>query len=252
MSGGWNPVTGRDSTGSRPVAAPYGTPLPGVGQAYIPHFGGPANSFGLSPAFPPWQNITYGSTFIGAAPPNPYAHPSFQAPMVQTGAYTVPPGYAYQPNGAGNMLPRQTQPYPSIDPATPAAQMTNSTGGTGCEPGYNYFFPPEHTKIHVFRSTTAPWQLPAHSQITFAAYQVSSDMTLEKLLKGSGCNNPSPKKNFCYEIHNAGNGKWSKGMVVNGADKDKMKKTLREVGWDSTRTGRPGEPPVVCLWFVKG
>lgn len=36
---GWNPVTGRDSTGQRPSYTPYGMSVPAQGQAYIPDVG---------------------------------------------------------------------------------------------------------------------------------------------------------------------------------------------------------------------
>lgn len=48
-----------------------------------------------------------------------------------------------------------------------------------------------------------------------------------------------------------GGGKWYKGLEVSGADKDCLKKTIREVGWDATRTGLDGQKPVVCMWFCK-
>jgi hypothetical protein len=159
--------------------------------------------------------------------------------------------FSYQPNGTGNIFPRQPQPYPNIDAAMPAAQMTNTTGGTGCEPGYNYFFPAEHTKAHVFKTNTPPWQLPPTAQIPFKAAHIPCNTTMAELLKGFGCTNPTPKKNKCFEVVSGGGGKWYKGLEVNGADKDMLKKTIKDVGWDSTRTGNPNEKPVVCLWFCR-
>ncbi|KAI9147608.1 hypothetical protein HJFPF1_12637 [Paramyrothecium foliicola] len=258
MSGGWNPVTGRDSAGSRPSFAPYGTPLPGPGQAYIPHFGGPGHNQGPEAQYYPFSNITYGTAFIGppgapvgayAAMPTPYGIMPGQVP----GNYAPqPPAVSYQPNGAGNLLPRQPQQaWPSIDPAMPAAQMTNSTGGLGCEPGYNYFFPAEHTKLHVFRSEVAPWRLPPQTQITFSAVHVPCNTTCAELLRGFGCTNPVPKKNHCFEIMSGGSGKWYRGIDICGADKDMMKTTIKDVGWDQTRSGQPDGKPVVCVWFCK-
>lgn len=133
----------------------------------------------------------------------------------------------------------------------PAAQMSNTAGGVGCEPGYNYFFPTDHTKVHVFRSTTPPWQLPAGAPIQFKAAHIPCRVTLEELLTGFGCDNADPKKNRCYEIVAGGNGMWYKGISFTGADKDLIKKSIREVGWDQTRTGTAGQKPVVCLWFCK-
>ncbi|PON28714.1 hypothetical protein TGAM01_v202561 [Trichoderma gamsii] len=249
MSGGWNPITGRDSGTGRPAFSPYGAPQPAQGQAYIPHAGGPGYNFGTVPQYASWPNAAYGYYPIGAAQGLPQyggmhapgGYPGFQAPQT----------FAYQPNGTGNLLPRQPQPYPNIDPTMPAAQMTNTTGGTGCEPGYNYFFPAEHTKAHIFKTNTPPWQLPPTAQIPFKAAHIPCNTTMAELLKGFGCTNPTPKKNKCFEVVSGGGGKWYKGLEVNGADKDMLKKTIKDVGWDSTRTGNPNEKPVVCLWFCK-
>ncbi|RCI09453.1 hypothetical protein L249_3730, partial [Ophiocordyceps polyrhachis-furcata BCC 54312] len=51
-----------------------------------------------------------------------------------SGSFMTQQTFSYQPNGTGNMLPRQAQPWPVIDPSMPAAHMTNSSGGVGCEP----------------------------------------------------------------------------------------------------------------------
>ncbi|RDA88622.1 hypothetical protein CP532_5883 [Ophiocordyceps camponoti-leonardi (nom. inval.)] len=207
--------------------APYGGgPVPTQGQAYIPHAGGPGYDYG-----------TYGVPAGG-----------FYVPGA-SGSFLTQQTFSYQPNGTGNMLPRQTQPWPVIDPSMPAAQMTNSSGGVGCEPGYNYFFPAQHTKAHVFQSNTPPWRLPATAQLPFKASHIPCNTTFAELLKGFGCTNPSPKKNRVVEIVSCGGGKWYKGLEVNGADKTMMGKTIGEVGWDATRTGQDGQKPVVCLWF---
>ncbi|KAG6015094.1 hypothetical protein E4U54_004247 [Claviceps lovelessii] len=257
MSGGWNPVTGRDPRGSGPNFAPFGAPLPGQGQPYIYHSGGPGPNYGTYPHHNPWASMTYGMHPLGHAgvPPAPAGIPAAAAfvpvpPGAQAG-YQTQQTFSYQPNGMGNILPRQAQPWPTIDPTMPAAQMTNSTGGVGCEPGYTLFFAAEHTKAHIFRSNTPPWQLPATAQLPFKAAHIPCNTTLEELLKGFGCTNPVPKKNKVFEIQSAGGGKWYKGLEVNGGNKDLLKKTIKEVGWDATRTGNPREKPVVCLWFCK-
>ncbi|KAK4077161.1 uncharacterized protein Triagg1_4128 [Trichoderma aggressivum f. europaeum] len=254
MSGGWNPLTGRDSGSGRPAYAPYGAPQPAQGQAYIPHAGGPGYSFGTAPQHSAWPNMTYGYYPLAASQGVPqYVVPGAGYPPTQgpTAGYYTQQTYSYQPNGTGNMLPRQPQPYPNIDPTMPAAQMTNTTGGTGCEPGYNYFFPAEHTKAHVFKTNTPPWQLPPTAQIPFKAAHIPCNTTMAELLKGFGCTNATPKKNKCFEVVSGGGGKWYKGLEVNGADKDMLKKTIKDVGWDPTRTGNPNEKPVVCLWFCR-
>lgn len=186
--------------------------------------------------------MTYGYKSPGILPQQ-------QVAPQQAGAFYYP--YAQQPNGAGNAYVRQPQPYPNVEEGMPAAQMTNSSGGVGCEPGYNYFFPAEHTKCHIFRSNTPPWQLPPGAQIQFKAAHIPCTVTLAELLKGFGCSNEAPKKNRCYEILPGGNGTWYKGISFNGGDKDMVKKTMKEVGWDMSRSGHPNEKPVVCLWFCK-
>ncbi|KAH8174940.1 hypothetical protein LIA77_06359 [Sarocladium implicatum] len=243
MSGGWNPITGHDGSAAGPPAAPYGGPVPGRGQPYIHHYGGPSSYY------------THGYlNFAGPYSPHYYGQ--------QLGSYG---GYygayhdlyqqqqgIYHPNGAANIYPRQNAPWPQIDTNMPASQMTNASGGLGCEPGYNYFFPPEHTKVHVYRSEVPPWQLPAGAQLEFTAAHLPCNITCADLLKGYGCTNENKKKNNCFEILPAGGGKWYKGLKINGADKGMMAKTVKELGWDQTRTGLNGEKPVVCLWFSKG
>lgn len=257
MSGGWNPVTGRDNQGGRPAFAPQGCgPMPSQGQAYIPHAGGPGFQFPQYTGYPPMA--AYGG-YIPGAPSSYYAqggvamgmHPQQGQIQVPSAGFYTQQTFSYQPNGAANMLPRQPQPWPLVDPTMPAAQMTNSSGGMGCEPGYNYFFPAEHTKAHVFKTNAPPWQLPATAQIPFKATHIPCTTTMAELLKGFGCTNPTAKKNKCFEVIGGGSGKWYKGLCVSGDDKDMMKKTIKDVGWDMTRTGNANEKPIVCLWFCK-
>ncbi|WKT49247.1 hypothetical protein QSH57_014177 [Fusarium oxysporum f. sp. vasinfectum] len=212
------------------------------GQPYVPHLGGPGYNFGLA-------SPVYGYMYPGTAA---YGQPVYGfPPQGPVAGFQTQQTYAHQPNGTGNILPRQAQPIPQIDPKMPAAQMTNSSGGVGCEPGYNYFFPANHTKVHVFKSDIPPWQLQANAQIPFIASHVPTSTKLGDLLKGFGCTNPSAKKNICFELYSGGNGKWYKGYSFTGDDKDEIGKTMDEVGWDSSRTGNKGEKPVVCLWFCK-
>ncbi|KAI6780239.1 uncharacterized protein J7T54_003018 [Emericellopsis cladophorae] len=227
MPGGWNPVAGRDPVGSRPPGAPYGAPS--AGQPYIPYTAGPGVGY-YTAAYPGWA---------GYSP--------FYANLAAQSYYP----YVQQPNGTANVYVRNPQAEPPAEGAMPAAQMSNVSGGVGCEPGYNYFFPSEHTKVHVFRSGTPPWQLPAGAQIQFKAAHIPVSVTLGELLKGFGCDNPSAKKNRCWEIVAGGNGTWYKGFGFDADNKDMTKKTLKDVGWDKSRTGMPGEKPVVCLWFCR-
>ncbi|KAM3428002.1 hypothetical protein NHJ13734_008763 [Beauveria thailandica] len=258
MSGGWNPVTGRDNHGGRPNFAPQGGgPMPAQGQAYIPHVGGPGFNFGMPPPFAGYPGMGAYGGYMAAPPPGAgFFPPAGMMPpppptQIPSAGFYAPQSFSHQPNGTGNILPRQPQPYPHIDPTMPAAQMTNSSGGVGCEPGYNYFFPAEHTKAHVFKTSTPPWQLPPTAQIPFKATHIPCTTTMAELLKGFGCTNPVAKKNKCFEVIGGGSGKWYKGLAICGDDKDMMKKTIKEVGWDMTRTGNAHEKPIVCLWFCK-
>ncbi|PTD08658.1 hypothetical protein FCULG_00010898, partial [Fusarium culmorum] len=245
MSGGWNPMSGRDARGTRPNGAPIGAPVPTQGQPYIPHVGGPGYNFGLVST--PYSVMYGGSPYGGAA----YGQPAYVVPQGPVAGFQTPMTYANQPNGNGNILSRQAQAHPQIDTQMPAAQMTNSTGGVGCEPGYNYFFPAEHTKVHVFKSETPPWQLDANAQIPFIASHVPTSTKLGDLLKGFGCTNANPKKNKCFELYSGGNGKWYKGYSFNGDEEKEIEKTFNDVGWTSDRTGSDNGKPVVCLWFCK-
>lgn len=211
---GHNPLFGRDE-GPRPPMGPYYTPA-----------------------------TPYGPTWAATYPTNLALPPGTP----------IPPGPVYatnQPAGAYSPFTRYPNAPPPPRGSFPAAQMPNSTGGSGCEPGYNYFFASAYTKIHVFKSATPPWQLPLGAHIPFHAAHVPTGTTLAELLRGFGCDNPVPKKNRCYEIVQGGGGKWYKGMMISGDDKDVGRTTIRDVGWDESRTGQPGGKPVVCLYLTK-
>ena len=161
-------------------------------------------------------------------------------------------------NGFVNPIPflpvqegRFPNPAPPYDPTCPAATMVNSTGGVGCEPGYNYYFPGEHTKFHIVKSNIAPWTMPAGMELKFGAYHVPCNLTLADVLQGFGARNPERKKNKLTEMMVGHSGKWYKGITIAGDNEKMMDLTLKEMGWDSTRTGRPGEKPVVNLWITK-
>ncbi|KAI1073581.1 hypothetical protein F5B20DRAFT_499785 [Whalleya microplaca] len=221
---GWNPAFGWDPNangnagpnpgqvfGNAPLGMPAFGQIPAAGAAPIP---GPPNA--------------QGPTYV--QPQNGYNHPVPVFP---------------------NQAPRLPNPHPVVTYDAPAMNMTNSTGGVGCEPGYNYFFPPEHTKLHVIKSTTPPWRLPAGMSMHFGAYHVPTTTTLAELMKGFGAMNPSKKKNRITEVIQGGNGRWYRGVTFGGDESDSMKMTLSDLGWDRSRTGRPGEKPVVWLWITK-
>src|SRR6185369_10016345 len=117
--------------------------------------------------------------------------------------------------------------------------------------GYNYFFHREHAKVHVIKSPIPPWQCEPNTKLPFNAVHVPCNVSLGDLLKGFGCKNDTPKKNVVHEVVSGGGGRWYKGMSFHGDMKGMMEKTIKDVGWDETRTGQPGEKPVVCLYFTK-
>jgi hypothetical protein len=234
---GFNPRWGRDES----IQPPHG----GI-PSYIPQ----PQAYGVPPMMPGYQ---YMSQQPPAAAPAPgYYYPQ-QAPGLNN---SIPPpapntpGYTYMSGLGGGT--RHPQPHPLVDPNLPAANMTNSTGGVGCEPGYNYFFAPEHTKVHVLKSgATPPWELPRNFSVPFHACHIPVSTTVGELLRGMGATNPVAKKNKVWEVVQGGNGRWYKGIGFSGDDGEAMGRTLKQVGWDSTRTGGPGGKPVVYLYITK-
>ncbi|KAH9905581.1 hypothetical protein F4778DRAFT_668661 [Xylariomycetidae sp. FL2044] len=233
-SGGWNPRFGFDA--DQPPSA--GDAMPS-GGAY---------------AAPPYPAATYGGMNGG------YYMNSGQS------SYPVPgppnngqgPAYVTPSNGYQNPVPvfPGTQPrYPTAHPLVnmdaPCLNLINSTGGHGCEPGYNYFFGPSHTKLHVIKSDTAPWQAERGMSMHFGAYHVPTNVTFAEILSGFGAVNPKRKLNKITEVVDGGDGKLYKGMTISGDEKDKLKMSLKEVGWDSSRTGRAGEKPAIWVWITK-
>lgn len=222
---GFNPRWGRDEGVQPPHAGGYAAQPCAYGAA--------------EPQAAPWWWYYYppgayapAAGLVVPPPPPPAAVPAYVSGM-----------------GGGT---RHPQAYPIVDSDLPAANMTNSTGGVGCEPGYNYFFAGEHTKVHVFKTgPTPPWELPRRESMPFHACHIPVNTTVGDLLRGMGANNPAAKKNRVCEVVQGGNGKWYKGIGFSGDDAAAMAKTLKEVGWDSSRTGQPGGKPVVYLYITK-
>lgn len=232
-NGGRNPAFGRDNgppppPGSRPGFGGYSFGFPHQYGALTPFS---ALNFFAQPAQFPWVQ--------GPASYGPMGQQSFMQGGVQSTAFAAV--------GAA----------PSASPVTdslfPAASLTNSTGGNGCEPGYNYFFPGKHTKIHVLRTgDTPPWLLPANFTVQFHSVHVPVTTTLGQLMAGFGATNPIGKKNKIIEVHQGGNGTWYKGQCYKGDNEKKMETAIKEFGWDETRTGMPGGKPVVHVYVTKG
>ncbi|KAI1370840.1 hypothetical protein F4677DRAFT_457586 [Hypoxylon crocopeplum] len=215
---GWNPQFGGDPSSRRPA----GNAMPS-GFTYAVN------------------GMPYGYAGVGTVP----------GPNNLTPSYVIPQnGYNHPVPVFPGQVPRLPNPHPVVSFDAPAMNLTNSTGGVGCEPGYNYFFPPEHTKLHVIKSSTAPWRLPEGMSMHFGAYHVPVCTTLGEVMAGFGACNPVPKKNKVTEIIQGGAGKWYRGITFSGGD-SAAKKSLRDLGWDRSRSGRPGEKPVIWLWITK-
>ncbi|KXJ90030.1 hypothetical protein Micbo1qcDRAFT_227070 [Microdochium bolleyi] len=227
---GWNPRWGWDAASNS--SSPFGV---GGGGGGMPYGYPPPVYYGTASGIPSIPPMHPGGPGGGQGPT--YVFGSNQPPL---------PVFPSQPGGA-----RLPNPHPVVSHETPALNMTNSTGGVGCEPGYNYYFPALHTKIHVIKSQSPPWRLPAGMSLHFGAYHVPTSTTVAELLKGFGATNSAAKKNRVTEVVQGGNGKWYKGLTIAGDDKDDLKKGLKELGWDHTRTGRQGEKPVVWLWITR-
>lgn len=248
--GGRNPVWGRDAGPPPPTnrqafgVNPFNYPL---------HYG---STYGTARPFAQVQQAYWGS---GAYAPlnNPMAQQAFATSNAEPQVFANPTRLAYppgslQPTAYANTGRTQTR-QPVVDPSLPAANMTNSTGGVGCEPGYNYFFPSEHAKILVFRTgDTPPWSLPRGFTAPFVSCHVPTNTTVGDLLRGFGACNPDVRKNRVIECHEGGNGVWYKGMSFKGDDVEAMQKQIKDVGWDKTRTGLSGGKPVVHLYVTKG
>ncbi|KAI1839512.1 hypothetical protein JX266_014278 [Neoarthrinium moseri] len=235
---GWNPTTGWD-TGHLPPGTGHATGPAGYSLPSQPSFvsGGLPDMTYASPG---------GSYHFTAHLPGPPGSIGPVYTMPQNGYQHPVPVISDQPGG-----PRWPMAHPVVSPECPAINLQNSTGGVGCEPGYNYYFPADHTKVHVIKSREPPWRLAAGMDLQFVAFHVPCNTTLGDLMKGFGATNSVTKKNKITEVTEGGNNRWYKGVTFCADDADDMKKTLKDLGWDKSRTGRHGERPVVWLWVTK-
>ena len=204
------------------------------------------------PGFGPVQPVgvpQYPAFYGAPAPPGlgwpaaPLQYPGFpQQPMF------MPPFGGF---GTAGMT------YPTVAPFTdhgfPGIHLRNHTGGVGLPPGYDYAFPQEHCKIHVFKTKEKPWQTTMFKEdnTTHVKLFVPTGTTVKELMQNLGCTNEDAKKNIMYEVVESGNGQWKVGAKFAGDDKDKVKKAISEYGWRGDRTGHPGEKPIVWLWVTK-
>ncbi|OTB10872.1 hypothetical protein K445DRAFT_370794 [Daldinia sp. EC12] len=220
------------------------------GNGWHPQFG--PDQAGNPNASPSFGNVVPGVVYAGSSGYSYVPNQGVSGPNTQAPVYVIPQnGYNHPIPVFPSQGPRLPNPHPVVNLDAPALNLNNSTGGVGCEPGYNYFFPPEHTKLHVVKSSTAPWRLPEGMSMNFGAYHVPVNTTLAELLVGFGALNPCPKKNKVTEVIQGGNGKWYRGVTFSGDNEANMAKTLKDLGWDCSRTGRTGEKPVIWLWITK-
>lgn len=224
------------------------TPISAAMAGQAPGGGGWNSNFGWDDEGAPGST---GPPFMNPSVPGmPYgATPTMMNTMMNTPSYAWPqagvPGYP----GAPSYYPNQRfpQPHPRVSPDVPGLNMVNSTGGAGCEPGYNYIFHDEHTKIHVFRTKEPPWRAP-RMNYSFAKFQVPTNTTIAELMLRFGACNPNPALNRIVEVIEGGGGRWYRGMIFQGDQMD-VQKTLKDCGWDRSRSGR--EKAVVWLWITK-
>ncbi|KAG8158328.1 hypothetical protein KVR01_012089 [Diaporthe batatas] len=234
--------------------------FPGFGRntAYGPDTGPPPPRapYGAGPNFGPMypqQAAAYYPAY--QQPQQPYWQTYSQPPVMAGQAISGPAGYfgnTVHPNKYDS-VGRYPAGVPVIEPKIPSINMTNSTGGVGCEPGYHYMFHFSHTKIHVLLTgEDPPWNLTANFAMDFYAVHVPTNTTIGDLMKGFGAVNPKAELNKIFEVHEGEGGKWYKGMSFKGDDDKAMSKTIKELGWDDTRNGQPDGKPPVWLYVVKG
>ncbi|CAK7274707.1 hypothetical protein SEPCBS57363_006300 [Sporothrix epigloea] len=222
--GGGNPKYGRDAGGPLPRPWGFTSQRPSAASYYVPAVNGS------------W----------------PYAQPQISMAVLGNPCSTAMKSHVPIINNPP-AIPQGQSLHPTVDRHFQSCSMRNTTGGFGCEPGYNYFFPAEHTKIHVLKTgLTPPWQLPLDSTYQFYAAHVPVNTTIAELMKGFGANNPVPGKNVITEIYPAGGGKWYKGIEASGDNADMMRKPIKELGWDATRTGLRGQKKVVYVYVQSG
>jgi hypothetical protein len=209
------------------------------------------------PGFPPsQQNGTPYATMFPQQPafavPQPFFAPAASVPIAVPTLVNHPIVPGLYPAGWGG------QTHPAMAPVAnsmfPGVHLRNHTGGVGLPPGYDYAFPTEHTNIHVFKTgPTPPWRqtLWSGDASNHVKLFVPCMTTVKQLMQNLGCTNGDPKKNKIHEVQEAGNGRWVKGITISGDEKDKVKKSIAEFGWDTSRTGQPGGRPVVWLWCTK-
>lgn len=191
---------------------------------------------------PPPPGFAFGGQYPGYYPPVPSYYPPQQFMPPQQ----MMPMPQYNMGGPGLAV---SAPVPDF--GIPGLILKNETGGCGY-PGYYYLYPQEHCKIHVFKTKEKPWQITAwsHDNSNHIKIVVPVNMTIKEFMQNLGLKNDDANKNILYECTEKGNGKWTHGLKLVGGDKDKVKKSIGDYGWNKKRTGFPGQSPVVWIWVT--
>ncbi|KUJ15084.1 uncharacterized protein LY89DRAFT_589322 [Mollisia scopiformis] len=192
----------------------------------------------------------------GPSPPNHFGGVGYPIPSPHV--YQPPFQFGYAPMPPHFMPPQQFgMPQPAVAPNTdgdaPGTHLRNQTGGVGVPHGYNLLHFQEHCVVHVLKSKEKPWQLTSYREGSGAhqRWLVPVTMTVKEMMQQLGCNNADDKKNIMYECSEKGNGAWAHGLRLVMDDKDRMKKSIKDFGWDKTRTGMLGQRSVVWVWLTK-
>ncbi|KAK0648679.1 hypothetical protein B0T16DRAFT_408605 [Cercophora newfieldiana] len=284
--GGYNPTKGHD-----PGPAPN-EPVP-QNAAYSPIRGqdpgpspppGPSVMSGQWPTAAPTYSTAlpqYSSLPVIAAPPIQqaqapgvfYYSPYQQAP--QPGVALAPASYSFvSPATFGSMstalVPASTvltqaapppaslplNPMPGTYPTNyltwhpPASAVALPSTNLQVNQGYSCLFPGEIVKIRILICTREPWTINDKEPIQFEALDVPASMTIKDFLAELRL---PPERSIIYEVSEAGNGKWNKGLVVDGCVPEALKQTLKQVGWDASRSGKvgiPGHREELSLWLA--
>ncbi|KAK4235884.1 hypothetical protein C8A03DRAFT_17416 [Achaetomium macrosporum] len=224
--GGHNPAFGRDPGTTRTVEQHVYYGIPGV----LPHF----------------PTMVY--YYPGYYPAPPYTAPYAARPPLGAAYGIDETGQFYHYISGFNDSGRYPQPAPVIDPDFPAANLINGTGGAGAEPGFNYFFPTQHAKVHVLKCAEPPWRLAPGTVPPYYKTYIPANVTVAELMMGFGAQNPDKAKNQLWEVYEQGGGCWGWKEHVTGDDEIMMARTVRDMGWCEKRNGHL---PTTFLWFSK-
>jgi hypothetical protein len=267
QNAGFNPRDGRDLGPTPPVIQRPATTVPAVmpGQwptavptcNYQPVIAAPP------PAAPAQTSFYYGAKQPQAAiapTPTQFSFPTPAAIAAALSGTLVTTQPAPRPDNLPLKPSPGTLPSPVSQITWPPAPTTTTTGTTTTTstaltfPSANpsVSLPRDHLIIRILLAPNQPWNITSRSDpIPFYELWVPETLTIRAFLQVLG--RPAPiERTIIYEVSAAGNGKWYKGLEVHGYMPGVLDKTLKSVGWDSSRDGRVGERghrEELSLWF---